>query len=479
MPLSVPPSPGQPSERVRVLSEKAATVTVEDSIAPRMYFRSGVEMVRMATVYHEEGNLEAAFILYMKFITLFVEKLPKHPEYKSAPAKDKQTTKRKLEMVFPVAEKCKKKLTEKYTDDLKEWEIEKQKIEEQIAIERAKEAERQRQIEEDRRMAESLMEEEKEEIRKESQEEQYRRMQEQKRLELEREKDRTLEEKAVPPTVLPLDGVVPFSKPQSWDDTKGGVITTTILGPDTAKLGPAAANVSTLPGQVNGQVQPEQVQPVVPSAPPPAYSPPGGLPPPKYVPTVDRSTKPASLHDVPSSNKYGLRQVVVPQEIMLKFLNLAQPNTVKNIETCGILAGKLKQNSFTITHVLVPKQSGTPDSCTTLSEEELFDYQDKHELITLGWIHTHPTQTAFLSSVDLHTHCSYQLMMPEAIAIVCSPKHQQTGVFMLTPNHGLNFVASCRQKGFHPHPKEPPLFEDCSHVKMLTTETVVMVDLRK
>lgn len=38
---------------------------------------------------------------------------------------------------------------------------------------------------------------------------------------------------------------------------------------------------------------------------------------------------------------------------------------------------------------------------------------------------THPTQTAFLSSVDLHTHCSYQLMLPESIAIVCSPKFQE------------------------------------------------------
>lgn len=38
---------------------------------------------------------------------------------------------------------------------------------------------------------------------------------------------------------------------------------------------------------------------------------------------------------------------------------------------------------------------------------------------------THPTQTAFLSSVDLHTHCSYQMMMPEAIAIVCSPKFNE------------------------------------------------------
>lgn len=38
---------------------------------------------------------------------------------------------------------------------------------------------------------------------------------------------------------------------------------------------------------------------------------------------------------------------------------------------------------------------------------------------------THPTQTAFLSSVDLHTHCSYQMMLPEAIAIVCSPKFNE------------------------------------------------------
>ena len=38
---------------------------------------------------------------------------------------------------------------------------------------------------------------------------------------------------------------------------------------------------------------------------------------------------------------------------------------------------------------------------------------------------THPSQTSFMSSVDLHTHCSYQLILPEAIAIVCSPKYSE------------------------------------------------------
>lgn len=37
--------------------------------------------------------------------------------------------------------------------------------------------------------------------------------------------------------------------------------------------------------------------------------------------------------------------------------------------------------------MILPKQRGGPDSCETLSEEELFDVQDQHDLITLGWIH--------------------------------------------------------------------------------------------
>lgn len=127
------------------------------------------------------------------------------------------------------------------------------------------------------------------------------------------------------------------------------------------------------------------------------------------------------------------------------FLQLAKSNTAKNIETCGILAGSLAKNRLHITHIIIPKQHGTPDSCNTMNEEEIFEIQDDQNLITLGWIHvgflwhrkfkfeyyfflfvlqTHPSQTAFLSSVDLHTQLAYQLMMPEAIAIVCAPKYQ-------------------------------------------------------
>jgi hypothetical protein len=36
---------------------------------------------------------------------------------------------------------------------------------------------------------------------------------------------------------------------------------------------------------------------------------------------------------------------------------------------------------------MIPKQSGTSDSCTTMNEEDIFEFQDRQDLITLGWIH--------------------------------------------------------------------------------------------
>jgi STAM-binding protein len=35
-------------------------------------------MIKMGRVYEEEGNLEAAYVLYLKYITLFLEKIHTH-----------------------------------------------------------------------------------------------------------------------------------------------------------------------------------------------------------------------------------------------------------------------------------------------------------------------------------------------------------------------------------------------------------------
>lgn len=58
-----------PEERVRALTKKGSSVEVNEDVPPRRYFRSGMEMIRMANIYADEGNIEHAFVLYNKYIT--------------------------------------------------------------------------------------------------------------------------------------------------------------------------------------------------------------------------------------------------------------------------------------------------------------------------------------------------------------------------------------------------------------------------
>ncbi|XP_062273439.1 STAM-binding protein-like A [Scomber scombrus] len=425
----------QPEERVRALTKKGSTVEVNEDVPPRRYFRSGMEMIRMAHIYTEEGNIEHAFVLYNKYITLFIEKLPKHRDYKTANIPEKKDTLKKLkDVAFPQAEVLKKALLRRFEQEHAQYLVRK-KAEDEIMMreqskQRALDAERERVVEMQRRQREQ---------------EQFSAFEEMiRRQELEKERQRVLLEFATPATPSPDMPLLPG-----------------IQGPPTVAPTPPLS-----PGDLpvaNNQY----------NRPPATIGSPATAP-----PTFDRALKPGMLVSPGSNNTMvdALRQLAVPAELCRSFLRLAEANTSRAVETCGILCGKLTRNAFTVTHVIVPKQSGGPDYCDTENEEELFLIQDQYDLITLGWIHTHPTQTAFLSSVDLHTHCSYQMMMPEAIAIVCSPKFNEIGYFRLT-DRGTDEISTCKQKGFHPHSKDPPLFTHAGHVN-ITDDTVTMMDLR-
>jgi STAM-binding protein len=166
-----------------------------------------------------------------------------------------------------------------------------------------------------------------------------------------------------------------------------------------------------------------------------------------------------------------------------EFLKLASINTQNNLETCGVLTGYLKKGAFNITTLIIPKQKSTPDTCETLNEEELFDIQEQRGLFQLGWIHTHPKQSCFMSSVDLHTHYSYQVMLPEAIAIVMAPTDTQRkyGIFRLSDPGGVQVLQNCTKRGFHQHEKPlegGPIYEDSSHVYWVNNVKYDIVDLR-
>ena len=70
-----------------------------------------------------------------------------------------------------------------------------------------------------------------------------------------------------------------------------------------------------------------------------------------------------------------LTTVSVPYSLSTQFLKVSSANNLKNLETCGILFGSLSGNEIKITHCLVPKQTGTHDSCTTTNEEQILEFQ--------------------------------------------------------------------------------------------------------
>lgn len=160
-------------------------------------------------------------------------------------------------------------------------------------------------------------------------------------------------------------------------------------------------------------------------------------------------------------NGTPLRTVFLPPTLRTTFLRIAHKNTLANMETCGFLGGTLIANAFFISRLIIPSQTATSDTCEMTNESQLFDYVDSEDLMILGWIHTHPTQTCFMSSRDLHTHAGYQMMLAESVAIVCAPSKGDTthggdwGVYRLTDPPGKKVILSCEQPGiFHPHDVE-------------------------
>ncbi|XP_037546913.1 AMSH-like protease [Nematolebias whitei] len=423
------------AERVRALAKMGCCVEINEDIAPRRYFRSGVEMERMAAVYLEEGSLENAYVLYTKLITLFVEKLPGHRDYQQCSSiPEKQLIMKKLqEVAFPRKEELKRRLQEKYSREHTEYL--RSQNQEVVVDGCGQQLQRLALLDEERRYLSHLDKDRRHLLV----EEEKQRVAALRRLQIESEQFRFFEDQLRCQELANQKGEETELKMETKvsEVTDGSCLSQQPIR-DGVQSQWADRNRNRLPAAI--------------------------------------SQSAASLAGVHSQRVEGLRRMVIPRDLTYRFLQLAESNTTRGIETCGVLCGRLTHDEFLLTHVVIPKQSAGPDFCDMENVEELFSFQDQQQLLTLGWIHTHPTQTAFLSSVDLHTHCSYQLMLPEAIAIVCAPKHNELGVFRLT-GPGVSEVSGCRHKGFHPHSKEPPLFTVCKHV-VFRAMKLHLLDLR-
>jgi len=130
------------------------------------------------------------------------------------------------------------------------------------------------------------------------------------------------------------------------------------------------------------QQQQQQQQPH-PSAPRVLPAPPTASTPTQAQTVVPR---PAS----PTHDGNGLRLIDVPSEVLNRFLSVAQMNTLRKKETCGLLLGREKApgRGYILCTLLIPEQRSTADTCTMENEELVVEFQIGRELVTLGWVST-------------------------------------------------------------------------------------------
>ena len=133
-----------PTSRMKALSNAASDVKIDSRIPVRRYFRSGQEMIKMAEVYRTEGNLEASYVLYMKYMTLFVEKLKNHKDYAQILPAEKKKVRSSVKEAMEITENIKPKLIDKFTEEYDAWLLEEKLKQEERQRKMRREGEEQR-----------------------------------------------------------------------------------------------------------------------------------------------------------------------------------------------------------------------------------------------------------------------------------------------------------------------------------------------
>jgi len=455
--------------RLKSLGESAADFKVDSNIPIRRYFNSGREMTKMADIYFSEDNLEAAYFLYLKFITLFIEKIKLHRDWGQVLPQEKKRAVSEVKTVMVKTESLKVVLRERFSAEHRQWEEEEKERREQqerlLTMERERLAreERERQelaasIEADRQVAlwhQAQMDQEDRLVRGTGSQQQVKLS----------DFGSVVQDPGKPDYggVMPDPGK-PVYNPADYSDHSPP--------PQYSEAVPSAPAIDrgSKPGE---RASGESAISTGTVHSPPSSSKSSAAPAVNSMPSFDRSVKPSL------GSGSSLRTVVVPQALIKQFLSIAASNSNKGLETLGTLGGKLAKNRLEVTHLVIPRQKGASDSCTMEGLEQVWEVHDKEDIIFLGWIHTHPAYSVYLSSVDMHNQYEWQHMLPEALAIVCSIKDNETGFLHLT-EAGMSEIGSCSLSNFHPHSKEPPLFQAASHVQVDSDPDtkVVLKDLR-
>ena len=116
------------------------------------------------------------------------------------------------------------------------------------------------------------------------------------------------------------------------------------------------------------------------------------------------------------------------KELLNLFEKESRENSKVPLETLGILMGKKTgENSFSVENLLLPPQNAnTAISCEMTDDAPLVALVEqlrkhyKDEVSSLGFIHSHPRMSSFLSTIDLNNLFSWQTQhnLPFKVSLV-------------------------------------------------------------
>jgi len=110
-------------------------------------------------------------------------------------------------------------------------------------------------------------------------------------------------------------------------------------------------------------------------------------------------------------------------------LTFANSNIPKRdwIEVIGLLTGQIRQEETPLEQIVVedywPVDQGDAVSVEIVDQKiftEIFNKKDSKHFI-IGWAHSHPSYTPFLSPDDFSTHLRYQTFWNKSVAVVIDP----------------------------------------------------------
>ncbi|CAF5080981.1 unnamed protein product, partial [Rotaria sp. Silwood1] len=109
-------------DKIQWLLENQCRIPVRSTTPIHYYYKTSDTLIDQADYYYQTNQFEQSFILYSRYITLFVEELKKyHRDFPNVSINDRERVKDIIRTkAFPRAEELKEKLKEKYIREYQE-----------------------------------------------------------------------------------------------------------------------------------------------------------------------------------------------------------------------------------------------------------------------------------------------------------------------------------------------------------------------